>query len=136
MEIFDNYIPETIRNDLVHDNEYQERPMGTYTFWDMKDFDNPNSKIERALHHIWKDRINKDDFINGGIEWWINKSDGPASNPWHLDLVEEEHQTEYQSDAPAHRPPVHSTDASSQPRRDSPDAGRNGPAPAACGPSP
>ena len=97
MEIFDNYIPETIRNDLVHDNEYQERPMGTYTFWDMKDFDNPNSKIERALHHIWKDRINKDDFINGGIEWWINKSDGPASNPWHLDLVEEEQQTEYQS---------------------------------------
>lgn len=96
MEIFDNYIPERIRNDLVHDKEYQERPLGMYTFWDMKDFNKPNSKIEWALHHIWKDRINKYDFRNGGIEWWINKSDGPASNPWHLDLVEAEQDEVYE----------------------------------------
>lgn len=97
MEIFDNYIPERIRTELVHDKEYQETPMGKYSFWDMENFNRPDSKIEWALHHIWKDRINKYDFRNGGIEWWINKSDGPASNPWHLDLVEAEQQTEYQS---------------------------------------
>ena len=97
MEIFDNYIPEHVRENLVHDEEYSYTPMGQYTFWEMSRFNNPTSPIEKALHYIWKDRINPQDFPDGGIEWWINKSEGPASNPWHLDLVEAEQQTEYQS---------------------------------------
>ena len=97
IKIIDNLIPEQLRKDLVHDEEYQQRPMGMYTFWDMKDFNNPKSKIEIALHHIWKDLINPEDFPEGGIEWWINKSNGPAKNRWHLDVVEAEQQTEYNS---------------------------------------
>lgn len=97
IKIIDNLISEQLRKDLVHDEEYQQRPMGMYTFWDMKDFNNPKSKIEIALHHIWKDLINPEDFPEGGIEWWINKSNGPAKNRWHLDVVEAEQQTEYNS---------------------------------------
>lgn len=97
MKIFDNYIPENIRENLVHDEEYSYTPMGQYTFWEMTRFNNPISPIEKALHHIWKDRINPQDFPDGGIEWWINKSQGPASNPWHIDLIEAEQQEEYNS---------------------------------------
>ena len=97
LKIIDNIIPEKLREDLVHDEEYLQRPMLKYTFWDMKDFNNPKSKIESALHYIWKDLINPDDFPEGGIEWWINKSNGPAKNLWHLDLIEAEQQKEYNS---------------------------------------
>ena len=88
MRIFDNHIPEVLREELVHDSEYTSRPLAAYSFWDMKEFFSPQSVIQKALHHIWKDIIDPDDYIDGGIEWWINKSNGHAANRWHLDIIE------------------------------------------------
>ena len=90
LKIFDNHIPEDLRKQLVYDQEYQDKQMQVYTFWDFKYFDYPRTKIQEALHFIWKDIINPSDYPDGGIEWWINKSKGSSKGIWHLDLVEAE----------------------------------------------
>lgn len=97
LKIFDNHIREKFRDELVHDKEYLEYPHKKYSFWDMSSFKNPKSKIEMALHQIWKDLIKPEDFPEGGIEYWINKSNGHADNRWHLDVIEAETQSEYNS---------------------------------------
>ena len=97
LKVFDKHIREKFREELVHDKEYQEFPNSQYNFWDMKDFKNPKTKIEIALHQIWKDLINPDQFVDGGIEYWINKSNGHTANRWHLDVIEAEQQNQYNS---------------------------------------
>jgi len=95
LKIFDNHIPEELRVELVHDKEYLERPMEYYTFWEFKHFNNPTTKMEEALHHIWKDLVDPKDYPDGGIEYWINKSNGMSKGIWHLDLVEAEQAMKY-----------------------------------------
>jgi len=97
LKVFDKHIREKFREELVHDKEYQEFPNSQYNFWDMKDFRNPKTKIEIALHQIWKDLIDPDKFKDGGIEYWINKSNGHTGNRWHLDVIEAEQQNQYNS---------------------------------------
>jgi hypothetical protein len=94
IKILDNAIPEDVRNNLVHDPEYRSMQRQNYFWWPLKFFDFPRTPIQTALHYIWKDHINFDEFKDGGIEWWINKDNvvnGKNEYPdhvWHPDVHE------------------------------------------------
>ena len=86
LKIFDNHIPERIRERLIHDEEYAYTPMGEYFFWEVDNFNKPNSPIEDTLRHIWKDVINPYEYSGGVIKYWINKSEGLSKGIWHVDF--------------------------------------------------
>ena len=94
LKIIDNAIPDDVRRDLLYDKQYTAFPRQQYEWWDLKYFDFPRTAIHQALHCIWKDHIDFEEFKDGGIEWWISKDNvvnGESPYPthiWHSDIHE------------------------------------------------
>ena len=90
LKIIDNAIPDDVRRDLLYDKQYTAFPRQQYEWWDIKYFDFPRTAIHQALHSIWKDHIDFEEFKDGGIEWWISKDNvvnGESPFPTHTGFV-------------------------------------------------
>lgn len=93
LKIFDNHIPEELRNKLVHSEEYQNMRRQVFKFVTIESLPSSQSPIEQALHNIWKDVIDYEEYKDGVIEYWINKDKAVngkcnANHMWHSDVYE------------------------------------------------
>ena len=93
-KLYNDHIPEEVRQKLIHDKEYHDLPRRKYKFFYFKNFNNPSTSLESALHYIWKDVIDVSLYPDGGIEYWVNKEqveNGKSKHPntiWHPDVYE------------------------------------------------
>ena len=94
MKLYNDFISEEVRYNLVHDDEYINYKRAQYNFWDFKEFNNPKTNIQKALYYIWKDVVDIKKYPNGGIEYWVNRDaviNGELNHPpytWHQDVLE------------------------------------------------
>ena len=71
-------------------DEYNTMETGDYRFWNFAK-DKPRNGIEAALLKLWrKVGVDAYRYQDGGIEYWLNKSNGVVNSQWHQDLVEKD----------------------------------------------